>query len=276
MCVGTEITLAMLLHILILTSHVFVGHSQPRTRTLINILADNRSQARDFRTICNPVISEMEEQVKRSITEEGYSNFTNMENETQSNSSKTYNEYSSIDSPNIDPNSKLDKLLESFVDILDSKEYRPDGIHPELNRNSIAGTMDTTLLTEEQKIFFGLESQILGSDNSASTKSVNQGWSYWKYAIIPYRFSKTKPFDRNSVNVIISAMDLWRETTCIKWVLYTDKLAPSLGHNDFVEIQNGRGCYSHVGQVHKGAQTMSLQAPAASLSVLLPMRWDIL
>merc|ERR1711915_267095 len=79
----------------------------------------------------------------------------------------------------------------------------------------------------------------------------------WPKAIIPYKIANG--FSSSQINTIYAGMKMWMRKTCIRFVQAGSNEARSTGHNHYITIFSGQGCYSSVGYNHRSHQ-VSLQA----------------
>merc|ERR1712243_426385 len=79
----------------------------------------------------------------------------------------------------------------------------------------------------------------------------------WPKAIIPYKIARG--FSSSQINTIYAGMKMWMRKTCIRFVQAGSAEARSTGHNHYITIFSGQGCYSSVGYNHRSHQ-VSLQA----------------
>lgn len=70
----------------------------------------------------------------------------------------------------------------------------------------------------------------------------------WPKATIPYEISSSY---RNNDKFIYSAMKEWMEKTCIIFTPSFSKKHKEAGHNHYITIFSGGGCYSSVGYTHR-------------------------
>merc|ERR1712131_159392 len=87
-------------------------------------------------------------------------------------------------------------------------------------------------------------------------------WYRWPKAIIPYRISSG--YTQSQINTIYQGMQMWMRKTCIRFVPAGSNEARSTGHNHYITIFSGQGCYSTVGYNHRSHQ-VSLQARGCTL-----------
>jgi len=87
-------------------------------------------------------------------------------------------------------------------------------------------------------------------------------WYRWPKAIIPYRIQSG--YTQTQLNTIYQGMQMWMRKTCIKFVPYGSNEARSTGHNHYIEIFSGGGCYSSVGYNHR-SHKVSLAARGCTL-----------
>jgi len=88
------------------------------------------------------------------------------------------------------------------------------------------------------------------------------GWYRWPKAIIPYKIQRG--YTQSQLNVIYQGMQMWMRKTCIKFVPAGSADARSTGHNNYITIFSGGGCYSSVGYNHRSHQ-VSLAARGCTL-----------
>jgi len=82
-------------------------------------------------------------------------------------------------------------------------------------------------------------------------------WYRWPKAIIPYQIARG--FSSSQLNTIYAGMQMWMRKTCIRFVKAGSAEARSTGHNHYITIFSGQGCYSSVGYNHR-SHKVSLQA----------------
>merc|ERR1711931_275980 len=87
-------------------------------------------------------------------------------------------------------------------------------------------------------------------------------WYRWPKAIIPYKIASG--FSSSQVQTIYQGMQMWMRKTCIRFEPYGSAGARAAGHNHYIEIFSGRGCYSSVGYNHRSHQ-VSLQARGCTI-----------
>merc|ERR1711872_856295 len=78
------------------------------------------------------------------------------------------------------------------------------------------------------------------------------GYYRWPKNIIPYRIMNQ--YSQSQLNSIYAGMQMWMRKTCIKFVPAGSAEARSTGHNHYIEIFSGGGCYSSVGYNHRSHQ----------------------
>lgn len=79
----------------------------------------------------------------------------------------------------------------------------------------------------------------------------------WPKAIIPYKIQSV--FTDFQLDTIFAGMQMWMRKTCIRFVPAESEEAKSTGHEHFIEIFSGAGCYSSVGYLHR-SRKVSIQA----------------
>jgi len=89
------------------------------------------------------------------------------------------------------------------------------------------------------------------------------GWYRWPKAIIPYKIARQ--FSSSQIQTIYAGMKMWMKKTCIRFVPAGSNEARSTGHNHYIEIFSGQGCYSSVGYNHR-SHKVSIQARGCTLS----------
>jgi len=91
----------------------------------------------------------------------------------------------------------------------------------------------------------------------AGTGLEHENWR-WPKNIIPYKIAPQYTEDERKT--IYSGMKMWMRKTCIEFEPAGSAKAKSTGHNNFLYIFSGDGCYSRVGyQAHLRPQPLSLQ-----------------
>jgi len=88
-------------------------------------------------------------------------------------------------------------------------------------------------------------------------------WYRWPKAIIPYQIARG--FSQSQINTIYQGMQMWMRKTCIRFVPAGSNEAKSTGHNHYIKIFSGQGCYSTVGYNHRSHE-VSLQAGGCTLA----------
>jgi len=68
----------------------------------------------------------------------------------------------------------------------------------------------------------------------------------WPKGIVPYRIRKDH-FSREDRKMIYAGMKLWEKVTCVKFVRARSPDAKDTGHEHYIWIGNGDGCYTFVG-----------------------------
>merc|ERR1711872_859667 len=101
--------------------------------------------------------------------------------------------------------------------------------------------------------------------NMAGYAGAGMASSYyrWPKGIIPYKIRSG--YSSSAMNTIYQGMRMWMQKTCIKFVPYGSAEARAAGHNHYIEIFSGGGCYSSVGYNHR-----SHQVSLASLGCVYP------
>jgi len=69
----------------------------------------------------------------------------------------------------------------------------------------------------------------------------------WPKRIIPWKMTDQFNKDERGVKTVYGAMKEWMEKTCIVFTPHDSAKAKSTGHDDFITIFTGIGCYSRVG-----------------------------
>lgn len=140
-----------------------------------------------------------------------------------------------------------------FIDGRDGKSYRAEMTTPKNN----SPLKDLLYLKPDKNETI----DDLGDDgNGNSKRTFESGESFlWPNAIVPYEFSKEKPFTNpGSISKIQNAIQTFHDTTCIRWKPFSQNLAQRLGHQDRVVFTNGNGCSSYAGRMGWGRQPLSL------------------
>jgi len=90
--------------------------------------------------------------------------------------------------------------------------------------------------------------------NMAGYAGAGMASSYyrWPKGIIPYKIRSG--YSSSAMNTIYQGMRMWMQKTCIKFVPYGSAEARAAGHNHYIEIFSGGGCYSSVGYNHRSHQ----------------------
>ncbi|CAC5376686.1 PLG [Mytilus coruscus] len=147
----------------------------------------------------------------------------------------------------VDPNSRFMELAESFQVLRDGQILLANDIHPEDGFKAKAEKQDKHMLTHQQKVELGLESEKPGEGHGiVSQRAFMVGNNLWPRGIVPYEINTTSL--------------KFNETTCIQWLPHTKALEEELGHTGWVNFISSGGCWSYVGNVFSG-QSLSLGQP---------------
>jgi len=108
--------------------------------------------------------------------------------------------------------------------------------------------MDPGQFAEEyEKNGDGDSSARMASNNERLAGTGKHSEKYrWPQGIIPYKIRKND-YSEKDKKMIYAGMKMWMEVTCIKFVKAGSPEAKSTGHEHFIWIGNGEGCYTRMG-----------------------------
>merc|ERR1712198_424364 len=135
-----------------------------------------------------------------------------------------------------------------------------------------AGTAEGAALSagENQEINYDMDMNMdpaqyameYGNKAGFAGAGMASGYYRWPKNIIPYRIMNQ--YSQSQLNSIYAGMQMWMRKTCIKFVPAGSAEARSTGHNHYIEIFSGGGCYSSVGYNHR-SHKVSLQARGCTI-----------
>lgn len=120
--------------------------------------------------------------------------------------------------------------------------------------------MDMLLTPDQQRELYERGS---GRKKRAAIKA-----TLWPQGVLPYTMA-SNAFSEKDKTVIYGAMNEWQQTTCVRFEPFTEQLATKLKHKNRIHIQNGRGCSSYVGVIHRGPQPVTLAGGCRIKSIVL-------
>ncbi|XP_071792294.1 protein SpAN-like [Asterias amurensis] len=125
---------------------------------------------------------------------------------------------------------------------------------PEEKDDSI-GTFQSDMLLSPEQLEEVME-RIHEEQTGTYKRRAHSNLSYrWPQNVVPFEIDTSSEADRDAIQ---AGMDLWTARTCIQFVPYSDEVGRSLGHENRVRFIRGKGCYSNVGMMRRGAQTISI------------------
>jgi len=83
------------------------------------------------------------------------------------------------------------------------------------------------------------------NERSAAGAGLVDTRTRWPRGIIPYKIASG--YSENQRNIIYTAMQMWMRKTCIRFVVAGKAEARSTGHNHYINIKSGVGCFSQLG-----------------------------
>lgn len=90
--------------------------------------------------------------------------------------------------------------------------------------------------------------KFLYANSSAKRHGLSNQFNHWPNGLLPYAFAND--FDERSREMVLNAMDYIRGVSCITF--------EENASGDHVKFVNSDGCSSHVGDLKRGAQPISL------------------
>ncbi|XP_076102513.1 uncharacterized protein LOC143071805 isoform X2 [Mytilus galloprovincialis] len=185
----------------------------------------------------------------------------NLQNLKREDASRANENIKQLESEYVDPDSKFMELAESFQVLRDGQILLANGLHPEDGLKAKADKQDKHMLTHQQKVELGLESEKPGEGHGiVSQRAFTAGNNLWPDGIVPYEINTTSLTHERALPVIEDAIKRFNETTCIQFVPHTKTLEQELGHTGWVNFVSDGGCWSYVGKVFSG-QSISLGQP---------------
>ncbi|XP_033108736.1 protein SpAN-like [Anneissia japonica] len=97
-------------------------------------------------------------------------------------------------------------------------------------------------------------------------KAVTNFAKLWPIATVPFTIDEQL---ESKTDVIMAAMEYMESISCLHFVPHNTLVSETLGHNSFVHIFKGDGCWSSVGKLSGGKQLISLGIGCYSHGVIL-------
>jgi len=198
---------------------------------------------------------------KRRSTDDDYDYTSNEAAEAPGLSINEIEEFPNIEIPEIPDGRSHGETIDEMFKAINPKlaEERPAasaalaGSRASQNNDELF-EMDMLLTAEQKQTLFDNAGRL--KKRKATTGKI-LGRYYWPQGVLPYSFM-SNTFSSSDKTQIYAAMREWESKTCLRFKPYSKSLGRQLGHQNRLMFRDGKGCWSYVGMIERGPQTVSL------------------